>query len=415
MPSPPLLTPEAAVEAIAQRANGALVVIQGGPSEPLALRDAWQAAPELAAGLRFCGLMLAGVNDFDYTSLHPTTGLDLFLATPALAPAIAAGRATARPMAYSAIPGWLTRQARGAAVVQVSPPGSDGACSLGLCADIGEIALRNAGFRLGLINHQMPDIAYAPRIAISHFDALVEVDMPLAVMAATARAAAGAMAEHLLPFITNGATIQIGIGKAPNAVLPALAAREGLRFHGGLLSAGQLALAQAGHVRADLGALTGGTALGDNAFFAALAQDPRTQIAPIEHTHGFETIKAMPGFTAINAVLEIDLFGQTNAEWAGGRWIASQGGLPDFIRAAKASRGGRAIFLASAQGANGACRILPRLQSPCVTTARGDADVFVTEFGAADVRDLAPQARAEAIAALAAPDHRADLLKAWRS
>ena len=110
----------------------------------------------------------------------------------------------------------------------------------------------------------------------------------------------------------------------------------------------------------------------------------------------------------------MDLFGQANVEWRGGRLISGLGGAPDFARAARRSPGGRGILALPATVAGGALsRIVPRLASPTVSIPRDDTDLVITEHGVADLRGNSLEERAEALIAIAAPAHRGELAEAW--
>ena len=191
----------------------------------------------------------------------------------------------------------------------------------------------------------------------------------------------------------------------------ALAGKRRLRVHSGLIAASHVALADAGAIADDAGAITGGMAVGDAAFYARAAREHRLRLAPVTHTHAPFVLAGIDNLVAINAALEIDLFGQINAEFAGDAQISGTGGLVDFIRGARASRGGRAIVMVQAEG-RGASRIVPRL-SNAVTVARADAPIVITEHGVVDLAPLALDTRATAIIALAAPAHRDALAAAW--
>jgi acyl-CoA hydrolase len=135
------------------------------------------------------------------------------------------------------------------------------------------------------------------------------------------------------------------------------------------------------------------------------------RIVPVTQTHAPDVLAGIDNLVAINAALEIDLFGQINAEFAAGAQISGTGGLVDFIRGARASRNGRAIVMIQADG-RGASRIVPSLERPA-TVARADAPIVVTEYGAVDLAPLNIDDRANAIIALAAPAHQAALSEAW--
>lgn len=414
MTSPQRLSLHDAAGWIAGRARGGRpIYISGGPGEPVALRDVWQAEPALLNGVSLCALFMPGVNRIDYTSIAPNVTLDAFLATPDLVEPFRARRARVRPMAYSAIPDWLRRHRLSVAIVHVAPPNAQGLYSLGLCADAVVSAMDASDAVVGVVNAAMPAIADAPHIHADRFDILTQGDAPLCTLSSHAPTAGDAIAAHIADLVPDGACIQVGVGKLPSAILAALTDKRALRFHGGLLSAAHLMLLHAGCVREVPGALTGGIALGDTAFYDALGRADGVRIAPIAVTHDHAVMREIPHFTAINAALEVDLFGQVNAEWAGARWIASTGGLSDFARGARAAPHGRSIIAISAVGPSGESRIKARLDCPTVTLARADADVIVTEFGVAQIRDLDVEARAYALIAIAAPQHREALRAAW--
>jgi acyl-CoA hydrolase len=395
----------------AQTADGVRrVFLPFGPSEPLVFRAAWQAASNLAENLCFTGVPLPGINRFDYTALTPSTQMELFLRTPDFAAALTSGKARLFPLHYSAAYERFAAQSYSAIVAHVAPPDAQGLCSLGLAADFTPAALAAPGLKIALINHHMPSPTGAPKVPLDAFDLATAAPEHLAqAVGVDAPASADAIAHHVLALVPDGATIQIGIGRLPTAILPALSTRRGLRLHGGLIAPAHLALRDAGALADDAIVATAGVALGDAAFYRRIATEANVRFADVRHTHGLTTLSTIPRFIAINAALEIDLFGQINAEYAGGAAIASVGGLLDFIRGAKASPGGRAIIMVQAEGKDGVSRIVPELTTPTVSVARADTPVIVTEFGAVDLAALDEAARARALINLAPPQARADL------
>jgi acyl-CoA hydrolase len=127
-----------------------------------------------------------------------------------------------------------------------------------------------------------------------------------------------------------------------------------------------------------------------------------------DYTHDVQTLRGLDNFVSINSALEIDLYGQVNAEFAAGRQRSGTGGSVDFMRGARASRGGRSIIAMQATARRGTVsRIVPRVEM--VTALRTDVDIVVTEFGAAQVGGLPDRARARALMEIAAPQFREDL------
>ncbi len=409
---PQRLTTDEAVAAIAAHARGGRVFLSAGPAEPVALHDAWARAPGTAAGLSFAGLFIPGVNRLDYTRLHRDTRMELFMLSTDWRDGFTAGRASLRPLHYSDACAALVREGAPVGVFHVSPPDTHGMCSFGVVADAPPLMLDRVGWKIALVNRAMPALAGAPGAPLAAFDAIVEIDHPLAALADVAPSAtADAIAAHVAALVRDGDTIQTGVGKLPSAVTRALASKRNLRVHSGLLTASHLALVDAGAIVDDAGAITCGMAAGDAAFYARVAREPRLRLAPVSHTHAQSVLAGIDNLVAINAALELDLFGQINAEIAGGAQISGTGGLVDFIRGAHAARGGRAIVMLQAEG-RGASRIVPRLQH-AVTVARADAPIVVTEHGAVDLAPLALEERAAAVIALAAPVHRPALSAAW--
>lgn len=409
------LTPDSAVAELARRAAGQRVCLSAGPAEPIVLHDAWRAAPETAAGLSFAGLFIPGVNRLDYASLHRDARMELFMLSPDWRGGFSQGRARLRPLFYSAAHAALVREGAGAGVFTVSPPDANGDCSFGLAADAPPSMLARCGFRLAIVNHAMPACAAAPRAPLSAFDAVVETDTALPELAASsASPAANAIAARVAALVNNGDTIQTGIGKLPLSALEALASKRDLRIHSGLVAPAHLALVDAGAITDGHGAIRTGIAVGDAAFYDRIASEPRLDLVGVDVTHNAGVLARIDNLVAINAALEVDLFGQVNAEFAGADQISGVGGLVDFIRGARASRGGRPIVMVQAEGKGGVSRIVPRLTSHAVTVSRADAPIVVTEFGEVDLAPLDIDARAQALVALAPPAHRDGLLRSWR-
>ncbi|MBI1187608.1 MAG: acetyl-CoA hydrolase [Alphaproteobacteria bacterium] len=407
------LSPDEAVREIAARADGARrVFLPGGCAEPLALREAWQGTPEAAAGLVFCGVFLPGVNGFDYSSLHPDARLDLFFLTPALRAALAGGRATLTPAHYFRAAHMIAAREISVAVQHVSTPDGDGRCSFGLGADLGPMIVGRADYTIGLVNARMPPIADGPAVALRAFDAIVEVDAPL-TEAPPAEGRADAIAAHAARFVFDDDVVQFGVGRLPTAIVAALTQKQRLRVFSGMVSDALLPLLDAGAIVDEPAAITTGMAIGGARLYERLGRERRLKMAPISHTHAYAVLSRIEKLVSINACLEVDLFGQLNAEFAGENQIASVGGLVDFIRAARAAPGGRAIVALQAE-TRGVSRIVPQLAHPA-TVSRYDAPIVVTEHGGVDLAELDLDARAEALIGLAAPAHRDSLRESWRA
>ena len=185
---------------------------------------------------------------------------------------------------------------------------------------------------VGVVNPGMPDIATAPRYLVSRFAALVDGPGTLATYdAGRVDPASARIADHVLGLLRPGDRLQLGLGRVQTAVLAALPASglSNLGFHGGMISTPIRGALDRGLFSRGL---TTGVALGDAGFCADLPRQARIRFQPVGVTHAQARLAAIPRLIAVNAVIEIDLSGQANAEARGGRQLSGQGGLVDFPR-----------------------------------------------------------------------------------
>jgi len=298
--------------------------------------------------------------------------------------------------------------------VQVSPPNSRGEYSLGLAAEYLVPALDVARAVVAEVNDRIP-WTYGDRV-------LRESDIALAVRTSREPPALpyGApgdlerrVAEHAAGFVPDGATLETGLGSLPDAVLEALGDRRDLGIHSGALGEAAVTLMERGVVTnarkpLDPGVTVAGVLFGGRRLFDAVHDNPAVRLCSVEHTHDPRVLARFERFVAINSAVEVDLTGQVNAEVAGGSYVGAVGGALDFIRAANQSPGGVSIVvLPSSLGAKRS-RIVARLSGP-VATPRSEAGVFVTEWGAADLRGLPLRERAARMIGIAHPDLRETL------
>ncbi len=173
---------------------------------------------------------------------------------------------------------------------------------------------------------------------------------------------------------------------------------------------------EAGALDADT-SMTTGVVLGDAAFRDFATRLDRLWLTDVSHTHDPARLATIPRFIAINAAVEVDLFGQVNSERAGGAIQAGAGGLPAFAQGALASPGGRLLVCVNATARGGSVsRIVPALDHHGLCTLpRALADAVVTEHGVAELRGLSLEARAQALIGIAAPEHQAGLAQAWEA
>jgi len=198
------------------------------------------------------------------------------------------------------------------------------------------------------------------------------------------------------------------------AVLGALGDHRNLKLHAGMATEAVAPLIDRGVIRG-AGAAVVGVVLGDTAFYTRVARDETFRLAPVSETHDVRRIATIDNFVAINAAIEVDLFGQVNCDTLGGKLVAGVGGMPAFAAGAKLSSNGRAVFalLSSASGGT-ASRIVPRLDATSLVGApRHLPDLVVTEHGVADLRGASLGERAARLISVADPRHRDQLREGW--
>lgn len=391
---------------------GSTIYLPGSVAEIAYLQTALAADPERLRDVNLVSCLIPGLNSFDYAALHPRASVTTFLFPPALRASFEAGRVRVLPLQYSNIAAYLAALAPDVAILHLTPP-ADGQCSFGVCADFGPIVAPGAKRRVGVLNPHLPRPLVGPTIAFEALDAVIEIAAPPPFQTeAEPSAELSTVAARVAGLIPNGAVVQSGIGAAPTALWRALESHQGLRVHSGMITEGVLraydagALASTGHIA--------GFASGGPAFLARFDGSDLVRFADVRTTHGAETLGAIDNLFAVNSGLEVDLFGQANIEWQGERLISGVGGAPDFARAAPKTKGGRSVLALPATARGGSIsRISLRLGGPAVSLGRSEVDTVVTEFGVAELRWLSLDERAEALIAIAAPQHRSALSDGW--
>ncbi|HET6472810.1 MAG TPA: acetyl-CoA hydrolase/transferase C-terminal domain-containing protein [Pseudomonadales bacterium] len=399
-------------------APGMRVYVGGSSNEPTSLLDAIAAAPTHAAGVTFVQFPLAGLNNHDPSSWHPDARVECFFMAPQLANGLAQGRVAFLPMQMRAVYDYVGGQAFDVALLQLGY-GRDGRLRLGPNVDFAAAALAGARACIAEVNTAVVAPAGCPTVDESRFDALVRTHRPLRPFdGGKPDAVANEIARHVAALVRDGDCIQTGIGAIPAAILAALADKNDLGLHSGLIDDGGMALIQRGVMTGltkpiDRGLHVTGMALGSAALLDWLADRQDVAFRGADHTHEVGVIRQIPGFVSINSAVEVDLFGQINAERVGGKQISGTGGSVDFMRAAKASKGGRSIVAMTATARGGqVSRIVARVE--LATALRTDVDLVVTEYGVAALKQAPVQARAEALIAIAAPQFRDELATRWR-
>ncbi|MBT3426930.1 MAG: 4-hydroxybutyrate CoA-transferase [Gammaproteobacteria bacterium] len=386
------------------------IFVTGSSNEPTTLINQL-AQVKLPDHLEFLQFPLAGYNQTDFTQFNSTAAMTTFFMTPSLVGADPR-RLKFLPMQMRAIYDYLSSNVD-VAVVQIARD-RNGILRLGPNVDFAGAVLNSATVILAELNHSLTAAEGCPPINNQQIDFLFESERPLRQqIPPEIDAKAARIGAFVAELINDGDCLQTGIGAIPAAILQQLEDKSDLGFHGGLIDDAGMNLIRRGNVTGqkktlDRGLHITGMALGSSELHDWLGSTPEVAFRGANYTHELATIRQLPNFVSVNSAVEIDLYGQVNAEYAGGKQISGTGGSVDFMRAAKASPGGRSIVAMTATARRGSVsRIVPKVEM--VTALRTDVDIVVTEYGIADIKYLPNQARAEALINIAAPQFRDDL------
>lgn len=361
--------------------------------------------------LTVSGIFIPGVNTLDYAAVSEQVRCKTFFMTPQM------GRANHNrieycPWRYRDILRYYHSNPSDVSLVMLSPPDADGYCSYGVTSDFAPLVLPKAGIRVALINPQMPRVRGA-KVALDCLDYYLDIDAPLLeVGVASISANSETIADNVVSYVEDGATLQLGLGSIPGAVVRKLHDRRQLRIHSGLIESAVLELDEAGALCPD-SPIVSGVALGDTHFYQQLHENQRVAFNSVDTTHDSSAIAAIESFTAINGALQVDLLGQVNSTVLASGFVSGPGGLPEFVAGSLGSEGGRSIIALNATARGGEqSRIVPQLQGGMPSVAFADADIVVTEFGAAELRGKSLAERMEQMIAIADPRHRDALAQA---
>lgn len=329
--------------------------------------------------------------------------------------AVDEGRADYIPVFLSEIPALFRKKVLplNVALVSVSPPDSHGYCSLGVSVDIALAAVEMADIVIAQVNSFMPRTHGDGNIHCSRFKYMVHADRPLVEHPPEpTNEIEKKIGEMVATLIEDGATLQMGIGAIPNAVLAALTNHKRLGIHTEMFSDGVVDLVEQGVITNEektihRGRIVAGFVSGSKRLYDFIDDNPNVHLMDIAHVNDTSVIRKLKKMTAINSAIEIDLTGQVCADSIGPRMFSGVGGQMDFVRGASLSEGGKPIFALPSATNKGISRIVPFLkQGAGVVTTRSHIHYVVTEYGIADLYGKNLRQRATELINVAHPDHR---------
>jgi itaconate CoA-transferase len=325
------------------------------------------------------------------------------------------------PINFSNIPRVLVEQIHvNTFVVTVSPMDKSGHFSLGTNNDYASRVLRHCDHVIVEVNRNMPRVFGDSLVHVSEVDAIVENHVPLVqIPYKDPDPDSMKIGKCIAEQIPDGATLQLGIGNLPNAVTIYLANHNDLGIHSELFSHAFVKLVKSGVANGKKKTLNPRKhvftfALGDDEVYEFINDNPSMESYASSYVNDIHIIAQHDNLMSVNTAIEIDLYGQINAEFVNGHQYSGSGGQFDFLKGAAYSKGGKSFIGLKSAAKNGTISgIVPRVQM--TTDIRMDVDYVVTEYGCVNLRGKSTRERALALISIAHPNFRDELMKHAKS
>ncbi len=407
-----------AEEAVKLIKSGDNVYVHGTTGAPNTLINALVARHEELRGVNMWGALVIGKTDYAKEEYKDSFTVHSLFVSDCLRQAISGGYGYAVPGQLSQIPS-LFREGYypiDVILMNVSMPDEHGYCSMGVSLDITVGAYEAAKVVIAQINPNVPRVFGDGQMHISEFDAIVEVNDPLVdIPSLDSTEDDKKIGQYIAEYIPDGATLQIGVGGIPNAVLRALTSHKNLGIHTEAYVEEMVPLLESGVINNSQktlfrGKSVGSLALGTRKLYDYMHNNPSMVMKDCAYTNNPAIIAQNPKMRAINAAIEVDLSGQVCADSIGTRIYSGVGGQNDFMYGSTLSEGGMNFIALSSMTAKGKSKITPFLTPGAgVTTNRFVIQNIVTEYGVAELRGRSYAQRARNLINIAHPSVREEL------
>lgn len=407
--------------ALASILSGNRIYIGGGAGVPKCLAGALTRRADELRDVEITHILTFADAPYAEEQYQDSFRVNALFIGPNVRDAVREGRADFTPVFLSEIPDiFRTVLPVDVALISVSSPDVHGFCSFGVEVGTTKPAAEAARVIIAEINPRMPRTLGDSFIHVSRLTHIVEVDYPLPV--ATQAGSTDRhlkVGEHIAGMIPNGATLQMGIGSIPDAVLQHLGGHRDLGVHTELFSDGVIDLVESGVITCSRksfhsGKIVAGFLFGSQRLYDFVHNNPLIELHPTDYVNDPFNIARNDRMVAINSAIQVDLTGQVNADSIGPEFYSGVGGQVDFIRGATRSKDGLPIiaFLSTAKN-DTVSRIVPQLYPGSgVVTTRNDVHYVVTEYGVASLYGRPVRRRAQELIAIAHPRFRDELTHA---
>lgn len=414
-------TPEAAVSLIN---SGDRVFLHGGAATPLLLINELLKRAGTLHHVSLVAISMYGTIDWDRPLVKESFYLDSLFVSANVREWVNSDAADYVPVFLSEIPRLFEQDILplDVAIVQVTPPDANGYCSLGPSVDVAFSAVKHARTVIAQINPRMPYVYGDGIVHLSRFSAVVWQETGLQEVSYhdNAYTATAQIGQYVASLIDDGATLQMGIGAIPDAVLGYLTGHKKLGIHTEMFSDGIIPLIEKGIVTNECKKIYPGKTvstfiLGTRKLYDFADRNPDIVCLDVSYVNDPSVIRQNPSVVAINSAIEIDLTGQVCADSIGTYQYSGIGGQVDFMRGAALSAGGKPIIALPSVTRHGTSRIVPFLKEGAgVVTTRGHIHYVVTEYGIVNLFGKNMEQRAKLLISIAHPAHRELLEKAYR-
>ena len=408
-----------AEDAVTYIKSGDRVVVAHACGEPSYLLDAMVANAAAYKDVELVHMVAMGKGEYCKPEYAENFRHNAIFVGGSSRDAVADGRADFTPSFFFEVPRLFgTTMPVDVALVMVTPPDENGMCSLGVSVDYTQEAVKQAKLVIAQVNPQMPWTGPNSLVSVKDLDVIVEHDAPLIELKpGKIGDVEKAIGEHCASLVPDGATLQLGIGAIPDAVLLFLKEKKDLGIHSEMFSDGVVELAEAGVITNAKKTLHPGKfvvafLMGTKRLYDFVDHNPDVDMRPVDYVNNPFVIAQNDNLISINSCVQVDLMGQVASETVGPKQISGVGGQVDFVRGASASKGGVSIMAMPSTVKGKISKIVPMLdEGAAVTTSRNDVDYVVTEYGIAHLKGETLRQRARNLIAIAHPDFR-DGLKA---
>ena len=418
----------AAAKAIKLIRSGQRVFIGSGCGEPQHLVQALTEQANTFSGLeivRLLGRETASLTAIADRTKDTSLNIRSIYLGSAKSESIAPYKRFITPMNMSDVPGLFARRKMllNVALIQVSEPDDFGWMSLGISVDVTMAAARSADLVIAQVNPRMPRVMGQSFIHVNYVDWIVEHEEDLLSVPPSRVVSDSAVliGSHITHLIEDGSTLQIGLDAASQATVQGLGNKSDLGIHSQFLTDDIMHLYARGNVTNQKkgfneGKMVASMAVGSHDLYEFLNDNPAVDFHPSDYVNDPFIISQNNRMVSLNVAYSMDLTGQVSAEASAATRFAGVSGIPDFVRGARRSAGGKSILMLSStiQGPDGEplSSVVPYFNDTAVVVPRGDVHYVVSEYGAVNLFGKSLQERVIAMISLAHPDYREELFEA---